>query len=142
MILFLTSPYWLNIRMSWSVTLKMFLQSKLGMPASLCSSGPLYRKLRMSLVVKSVSSRVSSMKSITVGFLKVSCSDWDRSIIDVFVYWNRKHQLYTILTKNIMVIKAKKAVFVFAHLYNAYNAIMLHTLIMFIWTLLWKKAQS
>lgn len=41
-----------------------------------------------------------------------------------------------------MVIKAKKAVFVFAHLYNAYNAIMLHTLIMFIWTLLWKKAQS
>lgn len=37
----LTSPYWLNIRMSWSVMLKMFLQSKFGMPASLSRSGPL-----------------------------------------------------------------------------------------------------
>jgi len=76
---FLTSPYWLNMRMTWSVMLKMFLQSKFGIPGSLCSSGPLYRKLRMSSVVKSVSSRLSSMKCVTVGFLRVSCSDGDRS---------------------------------------------------------------
>lgn len=71
----LTSPNWLNMSMIWSVMLKMFLQSKFGMTVSLCSSGPLYRKLRMSSVVKLVSCRLLSMKCITVGFRSVSCSE-------------------------------------------------------------------
>ncbi|KAG7277134.1 hypothetical protein CRUP_022597 [Coryphaenoides rupestris] len=47
--------------------------SKLGMSSSRWSSGPLYRKLRRSLVENAVSSRRLSRKSMTVGFLKVSC---------------------------------------------------------------------
>lgn len=55
--------------------LKTFLQSKLGRPSSRRSSGPMYRKLRMSLVDKSLPSRLLSKKCVTVGFARVSCSD-------------------------------------------------------------------
>lgn len=70
--MFLTSTYWLKVRSSWSATLNTFLQSKLSMPGSLHSSGPVYRKLRMSPVVKLESFKLLSTKCLTVGFLKVS----------------------------------------------------------------------
>ena len=69
----LTSEYWLNVRMSGSTRLNTFLQSKSAMPSSRLYSGPLYRKFRMSLVENAVSSKRVSRKSMTVGFLKVSC---------------------------------------------------------------------
>ena len=52
--------------------LKTFLQSRLGMPGSLHSSGPVYRKLRMSLVLTLESPKLLSTKCLTVGFLRVS----------------------------------------------------------------------
>lgn len=68
----LTSPYWLSIRMTRSVRLKMSRQSKSGMSAGRSSGGPLCRKLRTCLEEMGVSSSVLSMKSITVGLRMVS----------------------------------------------------------------------
>lgn len=50
------------------------------MPGSLHSSGPVYRKLRMLLVVRLASAKLLSIKCLTVGFLRVSCSETGRTI--------------------------------------------------------------
>lgn len=71
----LTSPYWLSIRITRSVRLKMSRQSKSGTSSGRSSGGPLCRKLRMCLEEKGAISRLRSMKSITEGLRMVSWNE-------------------------------------------------------------------